>query len=103
MVAIEIGLCITDLDVGGAERCLVALATGLDRGRFRPVVYVLAQPPEPERQQCVALLREACIETHFLGARTGRDFPRTLARLRKRWTATLTAPSFRPSLAASSA
>ncbi len=36
-----LGLVITELDVGGAERALVALATGLDRARWHPRVYVL--------------------------------------------------------------
>lgn len=35
------GLVITELDVGGAERSLVALATGLDRARWNPRVFAL--------------------------------------------------------------
>jgi glycosyltransferase involved in cell wall biosynthesis len=38
---IPITLAITDLDVGGAERALVALATGLDRRRWQPSVACL--------------------------------------------------------------
>ena len=38
---IPITLAITDLDVGGAERALVALATGLDRRRWHPSVACL--------------------------------------------------------------
>ena len=38
---VPITLAITDLDVGGAERALVALATGLDRRRWRPSVVAL--------------------------------------------------------------
>ena len=38
---VPIALAITDLDVGGAERALVALATGLDRRRWRPSVVAL--------------------------------------------------------------
>ncbi|MBV8610527.1 MAG: glycosyltransferase, partial [Singulisphaera sp.] len=34
-------LVITELDVGGAERALVALATHLDRRRWRPSVIAL--------------------------------------------------------------
>lgn len=37
---------ITELDVGGAERALVALATGLDRSRWAPSVLSLG-PPGP--------------------------------------------------------
>ena len=36
-----VSLVITDLDVGGAERALVALATGLDRRRWLPSVVAL--------------------------------------------------------------
>ena len=42
MAKSNIALMITDLDVGGAERCLVELATRLDRDQFRAVVYCLA-------------------------------------------------------------
>ncbi len=45
MVMTNIGLCITELDAGGAERCLVELATRLDRQRFQPVVYCLGPRP----------------------------------------------------------
>ena len=36
-----VSLVITDLDVGGAERAMVALATGLDRSRWLPSVVAL--------------------------------------------------------------
>jgi starch synthase (maltosyl-transferring) len=36
-----VALVITDLDIGGAERALVALATGLDRRRWAPAVIAL--------------------------------------------------------------
>jgi len=38
---IDVTLAITDLDVGGAERALVALALGLDRRRWTPSVVAL--------------------------------------------------------------
>ena len=38
---VPVALVITDLDVGGAERALVALATGLDRRRWSPSVVGL--------------------------------------------------------------
>jgi starch synthase (maltosyl-transferring) len=41
---VAVALVITDLDVGGAERALVALATGLDRSRWRPKVFCLGKP-----------------------------------------------------------
>ncbi len=39
---VRVTLAITDLDVGGAERALVALALGLDRRRWRPSVVSLS-------------------------------------------------------------
>ena len=38
---VPVSLVITDLDVGGAERAMVALATGLDRRRWLPNVIAL--------------------------------------------------------------
>ena len=39
---VKVCLVITDLDVGGAERALVALAMGLDRVRWESSVVCLA-------------------------------------------------------------
>ena len=39
---VRIAFCITDLDPGGAERALVQLVKGLDRGRWEPAVFCLA-------------------------------------------------------------
>ncbi len=42
-----IGLCITELEPGGAERAFVQLAIRVNRsGRFRVVVYILGEPPQ---------------------------------------------------------
>jgi glycosyltransferase involved in cell wall biosynthesis len=78
MQSIGIALCITDLRLGGAERCLVELATGLDRQRFCPVVYVLEPPPEPQQAAGLAGLRAADIEVHCLGARRNWHLVRVL-------------------------
>lgn len=69
----RIALCITDLDVGGAEQCLVALATRLDRERFEPVVYCLGPRPESAEASCVPALEAAAVPIHCLGARGVRD------------------------------
>jgi len=59
---IRIGYVITELEVGGAEKCLFELARRLDRRRFVPVVHGLAGPgPVGEWLQ-----REG-IEVHSLG------------------------------------
>jgi len=65
---LRIALVITELEVGGAEKCLVRLATGLDRARFSPVVYSLAPLPPAGKDQLVHTLSEARIEVHSLGA-----------------------------------
>src|SRR5436190_23290666 len=63
----RLALVITELEPGGAEQCLVELATRLDRSRFSPVVYSLAPRPIESKQALVARLAEAHIPIHFLG------------------------------------
>ena len=47
---LRLALVITELHPGGAERCLVELATRIDRKRFSPVVSSLwPRPPENRR------------------------------------------------------
>src|SRR5215211_494892 len=60
-------MVITELAPGGAERCLVELATRLDRSRFSPEVYSLMARPEPSRQTLVTRLSEANVPVKFLG------------------------------------
>jgi glycosyltransferase involved in cell wall biosynthesis len=77
---IRVALVITELDVGGAERCLVNLATRLERQRFTPVVYALAGPPSDD--ELVNQLNAAHVPVHFLSARGWWHFPSAKARLR---------------------
>ncbi|SIO59172.1 Glycosyltransferase involved in cell wall bisynthesis [Singulisphaera sp. GP187] len=74
---VPITLVITDLDVGGAERALVALATGLDRGRWQPSVIALGA-----EGALVEPLRAAGVETECLDVDRRRPIPavRRLAR-----------------------
>ncbi len=65
---VPVVLAITDLDIGGAERALVALATRLDRRRWRPSVICLG--PEAELAE---ELREANISVQSLSV--GRRNP----------------------------
>ena len=81
MQPIPLALCITDLDLGGAERQLAELAARLDRDRFRPVVYCLGPRPQQEDASCVPLIERAGVECHCLGGRTARHFPAVTARL----------------------
>ena len=60
---VRMALAITELEVGGAERALVALAKGIDRRRFDPSVVCLG-----DEGPLVQVLRESGIETIVLGA-----------------------------------
>lgn len=59
---VPLALVITELEVGGAERALVSLATGLDRSRWEPKVLGLG----PEGPLAESLRRQG-IETDCLG------------------------------------
>lgn len=72
---VPIGLTITDLDVGGAERALVALALGLNRRRWNPSVFCLG--PEGE---LTSTLRRDQIDVSCLGI-VRRDPARAIAKL----------------------
>ncbi len=100
---LSLALCITSLEVGGAERCLVEIATRLDRREFSPRVISLAPPPgdaplpkrnDPgrashnrvarDRGPLHARLEAAGVPMFFLNARALRDAPAALSRL-TRW------------------
>jgi glycosyltransferase involved in cell wall biosynthesis len=83
MAPIRVALCITDLDVGGAERCLQHLAVGADRERFEPIVYCLGPRPQNPSASCVEPIEAAGIPVHCLGANRAWHFPRTARQLRK--------------------
>jgi glycosyltransferase involved in cell wall biosynthesis len=79
---LRIALLITELDVGGAEKCLVRLACGLDRNRFTPEVTALAEPPR-ENRGLVAQLKAASIPVRFLNVRQVWQFPGAVAQLKR--------------------
>lgn len=81
MAKLKIALCITDLDVGGAERAMVALATRMDRSRFAPTVFCLGPRPKRAEASCVPPLEETGIAVHCLEARGFRSFPRVVREL----------------------
>jgi len=83
MAKIRVALCITELDVGGAERALVELATRLDPARVEPVVYCLQPRPESDEASCVPPLEAAGIKVHCLGARRSRQIPGALGQLKR--------------------
>lgn len=76
---IGVALVITELDVGGAERCLVEVATRLDRAKFEPVVYSLA---DVEEAALAKVLSEAGVEVHGFGAKGVWDARRVCGELR---------------------
>lgn len=83
MAKIKIALCITELDLGGAERCLTELALRVDRERFEPVVYCLGPRPARDDASCVPTLEAAGVEVHCLGGRGIWQFPIVANRLRR--------------------
>ncbi|MBW3597355.1 MAG: glycosyltransferase [Planctomycetes bacterium] len=78
----RVALVITELDVGGAERCLTNLALGLDRQRFSPLVISLAPRPPARRDLLVRRLEQAAVPVHFLDLRSWRQFSSALKQLR---------------------
>jgi glycosyltransferase involved in cell wall biosynthesis len=83
MSKIRVALCITDLDIGGAERCLTTIAVRLDRSRFEPVVYCLGPRPSRADASCVPILEASGVEVHFLDARGAWQFPFVVHRLKR--------------------
>ena len=78
---LRLALATTELAVGGAERCLVNLAIGLDRARFEPVVYSLAPPPAPQRAELVRQLEAAGVPVHFIGTPKSWQFSLAVRRM----------------------
>ncbi len=79
----RLAFCITELDPGGAERCLVELVTRLDRDRFEPVVYCLGPRPLGNPTSLADVLEQAGVPVHCFGARRTWSFPRVMLQLRR--------------------
>jgi glycosyltransferase involved in cell wall biosynthesis len=77
----QLAFVITELDVGGAERCLANLAMRIDRQRFEPVVYSLAPRPPTGKDQLIVQLEKAGVPIHFLGLRSAWQFLPAISRL----------------------
>lgn len=80
---IKLGFVITELDVGGAERCLANLVIGLDRSRFEPFVCSLAPRPQDQQAGLVGRLEAAAVPVHFLNAQSLWQLPSTRRRLKQ--------------------
>jgi glycosyltransferase involved in cell wall biosynthesis len=81
---IRIAFCITGLEPGGAEKCLVELVKRLDRQQFEAVVYCLGPRPRGNPDSLADQLEAASTTVVCFDARRSIDAPRTLWRLRRR-------------------
>ncbi len=79
---IRIAFVITELEFGGAERCLANLVTGIDRARFEPVVYALKPRPAAGEDLLVQQIEAANIPVHFLNLRSTANFLVGVAKLK---------------------
>jgi len=70
----RLAFIITEVEPGGAERCLVELATRIDRAKYSPLVISLAAEPNTAKQGLVQRLHAAGVPTLFLGFHRGWDF-----------------------------
>jgi glycosyltransferase involved in cell wall biosynthesis len=82
-----ITFCITDLDVGGAERSLVDLVTKLPAWQYNRLVLSLAPRPPGDKDLLVHELEAAGITVEFLNARTPWQVPGIVRQLARRLTA----------------
>ncbi len=82
----RVDLVITELYVGGAERCLTELAIGLQRGGDQVRVASIAPLPTGGQAQLVRRLHEVGIEVYSAGCAHSWQAARAIASLR-RWLA----------------
>ena len=80
---VKLAFVITELEVGGAERCLVNLATRIDRARFESAVYSLAARPRADEDSLVRELEAAGIAVHFLNLRSQWQLTSAVRKLAK--------------------
>jgi glycosyltransferase involved in cell wall biosynthesis len=80
---IRLALVITELEPGGAERCLVNLATRIDRARFEAVVYSIQPRPTRGKDQLVLQLESAGVPVRFAEIRSKWEAPLAISRMKK--------------------
>jgi len=83
----RLALCVTDLEVGGAERCVAEIATRIDRAGFSPEVFCLTPRPAEGPRSLAIRLEAADVPVHFLDAAGPKDTIRVLRRLTLKWKA----------------
>jgi glycosyltransferase involved in cell wall biosynthesis len=77
----RIAFVITELDVGGAERCLANLASRINRQRFEPLVISLASRPAAGKDALVVQLERAQVPVRFLNRRSAWEIQSGFAAL----------------------
>ncbi len=80
---VRVALVITELNVGGAERCLTQLALGLKRSRFEPLVVSIAPRPRGDQAALVERLESSGITAKFLDAASRWQLGAAIRRLRR--------------------
>lgn len=80
---IRVALIITELEVGGAERCLARIARGLSREQFAVELYSLASRPKRGQDALVLELEQAGVPLHFLGCDSRWSFAAAITSLRR--------------------
>jgi glycosyltransferase involved in cell wall biosynthesis len=78
----RIDLVITELDMGGAERCCAELSAFLSKRNHRVRVIALGPSPVAPKDGLVQLLKSESIELIFLGGTRASHFPRVAWKLR---------------------
>jgi glycosyltransferase involved in cell wall biosynthesis len=81
----HIAFCTTELRNGGAERCLVELATRLDRSKFRCSVVSLAPPPRDSMRNLAPRLEAAGVPIHYLSVTRTTQAWRAFRELTRIW------------------
>lgn len=77
---VRIAYVINDLLLGGAQQAVLAVASGLDKTAYCPVVYYLNQYPAG-RQNLESSFRLAGIETYYIGRKGKTSILRAIPRL----------------------
>ena len=80
---LRIALVITELDVGGAERCLTELALFLSKQGHHVRVLALGEPPAPLVDGLWRQLQQAQIDVRFIHGKGLRHAVRSIGRLRR--------------------
>lgn len=82
MSTIRVALCITELEIGGAEKAFTELAVGLNPARFAPAVYILrGEKHHSGKPSFLPALRERGIPVLFLDVGGPFTFARGVGRL----------------------